>query len=80
MVQTNVLEGAGLPQRPLWVTSGHLRRNRPCPLYPQKRTCAVQLGMSALGQKETSSQADPALKVGWLRGHKACSFTNGQVT
>jgi hypothetical protein len=22
----------------------------PCPLYPQKRTCAVQLGMSALGQ------------------------------
>jgi len=21
-----------------------------CPLYPQKRTCAVQLGMSALGQ------------------------------
>ena len=28
-------------------------RNRPCPLYPQKRTCAVQLGMSALGQKRT---------------------------
>ena len=25
-------------------------RNRPCPLYPQKRTCAVQLAMSALGQ------------------------------
>src|SRR5262245_43672234 len=24
-----------------------------CPLYPQKRTCAVQLGMSALGQKRT---------------------------
>src|SRR6516165_2176097 len=23
----------------------------PCPLYPRKRTCAVQLGMSALGQK-----------------------------
>jgi hypothetical protein len=21
-----------------------------CPLYPQKRTCAVQLGMSAMGQ------------------------------
>ena len=21
-----------------------------CPLYPRKRTCAVQLGMSALGQ------------------------------
>jgi hypothetical protein len=24
-----------------------------CPLYPQKQTCAVQLGMSALGQKRT---------------------------
>src|SRR6516165_8980808 len=28
-------------------------RNRPCPLYPRKRTYAVQLGMSALGQKRT---------------------------
>jgi len=25
-------------------------RKGACPLYPQKRTCAVQLGMSALGQ------------------------------
>ena len=25
----------------------------PCPLFPQKRTCAVQLGMSALCQKRT---------------------------
>jgi hypothetical protein len=24
-----------------------------CPLYPRKRTCAVQLEMSALGQKRT---------------------------
>src|SRR5262249_9564977 len=24
--------------------------NGQCPLYPRKRTCAVQLGMSALGQ------------------------------
>ena len=24
-----------------------------CPLYPQKRTCAVHLGMSALGHKRT---------------------------
>jgi hypothetical protein len=23
------------------VMSGHLHRNRPCPLYPRKRTCAV---------------------------------------
>jgi hypothetical protein len=27
---------------------------RACPLYPQKRTCAVQLGMSALGQMTCS--------------------------
>jgi hypothetical protein len=25
-----------------------------CTLYPRKRTCAVQLGMSALCQKQTS--------------------------
>src|SRR5262249_27406001 len=29
-----------------------------CPLYPQKRTCAVQLGMSAMGQKRTSASFD----------------------
>jgi hypothetical protein len=26
---------------------------KPCPLYPRKPTFAVQLGMSALGQKRT---------------------------
>src|SRR5262249_51206429 len=31
---------------------------RACPLYPRKRTCAVRLGMSALGQKPTYSWAD----------------------
>ena len=30
-----------------WVISRHVRCKRACPLYPQKRTCAVQLGMSA---------------------------------
>src|SRR5262245_1876431 len=29
-------------------------RTTGCQLYPQERTCAVQLGMSALGQKRTS--------------------------
>src|SRR5262249_55122372 len=38
---------------PLWVISGHMRRKKACPLYPRKRTCALQLGMSALGQKRT---------------------------
>ena len=28
-------------------------RKRSCPLYPHKRTCAVQTRMSALGQKRT---------------------------
>jgi len=38
---------------PLWVISGHLQCNSPCPLYPRKRTCAVQFGMSVKGQKRT---------------------------
>src|SRR5262249_25275857 len=33
---------------PLWVKSRHVRCKESCPLYPQKRTCALQLGMSAL--------------------------------
>src|SRR4029450_3037717 len=35
---------------PLWVISGHFAAQSSCPLYPRKRTCAVQLQMSALGQ------------------------------
>src|SRR5262249_19064972 len=38
---------------PLWVISGHLAVQSSCQLYPQKRTCAVQLGVSAKGQKRT---------------------------
>ena len=38
---------------PLWVISRHLQRKTACPLCPQKRTCAVQLGMSAKCQKRT---------------------------
>ena len=37
-------------QCPLWVKSRHLQRKKTCPLCPRKRTCAVQLGMSALCQ------------------------------
>jgi uncharacterized membrane protein (DUF485 family) len=43
-------EDAANIQCPLWVKSRHVRCKRSCPLYPQKRTCAVQLGMSALCQ------------------------------
>ncbi len=42
---------------PLWVKSRHSRRKKSCPFYPRKRTCAVQLRMSALGQKRTSWQS-----------------------
>src|SRR5262249_61561111 len=38
----------------LWVKSRHFHCTSPCLLYPQKQTYAVQLGMSALGQKRTS--------------------------
>ena len=39
-------------------------RKRACPLYPRKRTYAVQLGMSALGHKQTwvSVHSDTAAK------------------
>ena len=30
-----------------------MQRKSSCPLYPQKRTCAVQLEMSAKGHKRT---------------------------
>jgi hypothetical protein len=40
-------------------------RKRSCPLYPQKRTCAVQLGMSVLGQKRISQR------------HRYSSFVDG---
>jgi hypothetical protein len=47
-----------LPFRcPLWVRSGHMQCTNS--LYPRKRTCAVQLGMSALGQKRTSGDGLP---------------------
>src|SRR5262249_38389515 len=38
----------------LWVKSRHSRRKKSCPLYPRKRTFAVQKRMSALGQKRKS--------------------------
>src|SRR5215831_15508815 len=34
----------------------HLHCNTLCPLYPQERTCAVQRGMSAKGQKRGHRQ------------------------
>jgi len=54
--RTKLAYWKGLVERPgkcpLWVKSGHVRRKRRCPLYPQ--TCAVQLAMSATGHKRTS--------------------------
>jgi hypothetical protein len=36
--------------RPLWVKSRHMQRTSSCPLYPRKRTFAVDQLMSAKGQ------------------------------
>src|SRR6516225_4846428 len=44
---------AASSQRPLWVKSGHYDKSAPCPLYPQKRTLELSLGMSVLCQKQT---------------------------
>jgi hypothetical protein len=42
----------------LWVISGHGCLTFRCPLYPQKRTSAGRVGMSALCQKQTFRKAD----------------------
>ena len=63
---TYPLEGvAGDAECPLWVISGHFALQSSCPLYPRKRTCAVQLGMSAMGQKRTSRM--PSLAASMIR-------------
>src|SRR5215472_13493260 len=43
----------GMSALPPIATAKADARNRSCPLYPRKQTCAAQLGMSALGQKRT---------------------------
>src|SRR5262249_32002536 len=63
----------------LWVKSRHSNCNRSCPLYPRKRTCAMQTVMSASGQKQTCAAhglCPPRAKaevisrcVGWQIGH-----------
>src|SRR5262245_23239574 len=50
--QTCALQNVMSALPPIATAKAKFRR-RPCPLYPQERTCAVQLGMSALGQKRT---------------------------
>ena len=43
----------GMSALPPTATEKADRRKAPCLLYPQERTCALQLGMSAKGQKRT---------------------------
>src|SRR5262249_10046538 len=50
--QTYALQKAMSASPPIATAKADIR-NRSCPLYPRKRTCAVQGGMSALGQKRT---------------------------
>ncbi|MGA6935300.1 MAG: hypothetical protein WB041_07930, partial [Pseudolabrys sp.] len=51
--QTNRLEGAELPQCPLWVKSRNLQCKTSCLLYPTKRTFVGATGMSAKGQQQS---------------------------
>ena len=46
----DVGQGPATRNCPLSVKSGHMQRKTSCPLWAQKQTCAVQLGMSALCQ------------------------------
>src|SRR5262249_48719986 len=46
-------------------------RKRQCPLYPRKRTCAVQEPMSAMGQKRTC-----AVQLGLLRKQRSRARQN----
>jgi hypothetical protein len=48
-----------------------MQRNRPGPLYPQKRTCAVQLGMSAKDHKRRFGSAND-MSVFWRPGEHSC--------
>src|SRR5262245_8687631 len=50
--QTYAVQNAVSDLDPIATAKADMRKWS-CPLYPRKRTCAVQLKMSALGQKRT---------------------------
>src|SRR5262249_19795185 len=52
--QTCALQKAMSASPPIATAKADIRKT-PCPLYPRKRTCAVQDAMSAKGQKRTSA-------------------------
>jgi hypothetical protein len=54
-------------------------RKRPCLLYPQKRTCAVHLPMSAMGQKRTSDNCRVKVALGKSDIHHPERPVLGQV-
>src|SRR4029077_10596080 len=55
--RTLCLETVAQTRCPLGSKADIRTAKKPCPLYSQKRTCAVQLGMSALGLKRTLAAA-----------------------
>jgi hypothetical protein len=62
---------------PIATAKADSRKSR-CPLYPQERTCAVQLAMSALGQKRTSGREVRHASfddVGLVSSHGASELT-----
>src|SRR5262245_41004956 len=55
--QTCALQNVMSALHPIATAKAKFRESS-CLLYPRKRKCAVQLGMSALGQKRTSASFD----------------------
>src|SRR5262245_52206172 len=51
----------GIKQYPLGVKSSHWQGKKEGRLTPQKRTCAVQIEMSAMGQKRTLASKQSTL-------------------
>ena len=57
---------------PLWFKSRHVQCTHPCPRYPRKRTCAVQLGMSAKCQLRTLAFVAARSSVMWCAQRQTC--------
>ena len=76
MPPKNLMNSRRLMLRPIsrpmvTLQTGPLEGIVPCPLWVKRRTCAVQLGMSALCQKRTSGLFDHFVSAG-KQGSRHC--------
>src|SRR5262245_8617839 len=65
------IEQCWLRAEPAWSTL--------CPLYPRKRTCAVQLGMSAMDQKRTHAAQQKRSLINHLVGTREHGRWNSEA-